>query len=183
MVQHVVNVTATSNSSVNTQDLFLEFGGATTATVKMKRCRVGFGSGQQASGIDNNFLIQILIYTTTTGGSAASLSFSPAAAGSGDQPVTSTSFGNVWTSRNANTSTTLPASLTAKVKNNTTALAIGSGSVQYIDQISPNGRALYEWLARDDDDMIVSKPANFIAVALSSNVASQVFTVTCDFII
>lgn len=188
MVQHIVAVTATSNSSGNTQDLWIEFGGMTAGTVKLKRVRCGFGSGNQNAGIDNNFIVQIYRYTTTTGGSPLTLTFSPAGGQGtgtvGNTPVVGGAFlGNIWTARNPNVGTATPAGLSAKVKNGTTALALGTTTVQAVDEIAPNGRALYEWLARDDDDMIISQSAGFIGIVLQSQTASQVFTITTDWII
>lgn len=177
----VAGVTATSNSTANTQDLFLEIGGTTVATLKVKRVRVGFGSGTQSAGIDNSFLIQFYRYDTSTAGAPSSLTYSPDGAGSSTS-TSGLSAGSFWTSRNPNYGTTVPAGLTCKVKNGSTALVIGTTDVQIVDQIAPNGRALYEWLARDDDDMILTIPAAYFAVALTSNIVSQVFTVTVDFI-
>lgn len=188
MVQHIAGVTATSNSSANTQDLFLEITSPTAGTVKVKRVRCGFGSGAQSAGVDNNFLIWLYRYNTTTAGSPTALNFSPGGTftlgSAGNNPVSAGGVaGSIWTARNANTAVTVPAGMAVKVKNGTTGLVIGTTNVQIVDEISPNGRALYEWLARDDDDMIVTQPADCFGIALSSNVASQVFTITCDFIV
>jgi hypothetical protein len=176
MAQFTVGLTATSNSSINTQDLWIEIGGTTAATLKVKRVRAGYGSGLQSAGIDNSFLVQFYTYNTTTGGAPTTLTLPTS-----NSSVNSAS-GNLFATRNANYGTTVPAGLTVKVKNATTPLVLGTTSVQLQDQISPNGRALYEWLARDDDDMIVTTPAHFFAVALAAATASQVFTMTVDFI-
>jgi hypothetical protein len=190
LVQHIVGVTATSNSSAKTYDTFIEFGGATGVAVKMKRMRVGYGGGQESAGVDNNFMIQVQRYTTTSTTTPLSLNFSPLGTytqgSAGNNPtVSGTEAGSIWTVRNAalSGSVTAPTSLTCKVKNAATAFSLGTTTLQLVDEISPNGRALYEWLARDDDDMIVSQVAGYIAVGLYSQTASQVFTVTCDFII
>jgi hypothetical protein len=165
MVQYVVGCTATSNSSANTQDAWIELQAPSGMMIKIKRVRVGFGSGTQSAGVDNHFLLQFYRYTTSN-------STVNAAAGS---LFTQRSPGNAKASQLT----------TVKVKNGTTAFTLGTGTVQLVDQISINGRALYEWLARDDDDMIFTTgaaAAECFAIAITSNVASQVFTATIDWI-
>ena len=156
MAQYTSNVSATSNTTINTADVFLELKAPANVTIKIKRVRVGFSDGTATVGVDNYFMVKLYRWDTTTGGS--STTFTPI-------------------QRNAN----LPAAVaTCKVKTTTTALALGTTNVTIVDQISVNGRALYEWLARDDDDMIVVKPASLFAVVLQSGVVSQKFTVSVD---
>lgn len=178
MVQYVVGVTATSNSVANTQDVFIELACATSQVIKIKRVRVGFGSGTQTAGVDNSFLVQFYRYTTTSTTTPTTLAYPASVSTSG------LSAGNFWTARSpANALTSHVTS--AKVKNGATAYTLGTGSIQLVDQIAPNGRALYEWLARDDDDMIFTvgaAAAECFAVAITSPVASQVFTMTLDYI-
>jgi hypothetical protein len=159
MPQYVANVQATSNSSANTEDVFIELKAPANVTFKVKRVRAGFSDGTDTAGIDNHFRIKLARWDTTTAGSATT--FTPIA-------------------RNQNA----PASIltSAKIKNGTTALALGTGTVTIVDLISVNGRALYEWLARDEDDYIVVKPAGCFAVVLQSSVVSQKFTVSCDWV-
>jgi hypothetical protein len=159
MAQYVANVQATSNTSINTEDTFIELKAPASVTIKVKRVRVGFSDGTATAGVDNHFRVKLARWDTTTGGSATT--FTPIA-------------------RNANA----PASIltSAKIKNGTTALALGTTNVTIVDLISVNGRALYEWLARDDDDMIVVKAAGLFAVVIQSAVASQLFTATCDWV-
>lgn len=156
--QYTANVQATSNTSTNTDDVFIELNSTSGLIIKVKRVRVGYSDGTATAGVDNHFRIKLMRWDTTTGGS-------------------STSFTAI--KRNANQGA---ASTTVKIKNGTTALALGTTNVETLDIISPNGRALYEWLARDDDDMIVVKPASFFAVVIASAVVSQKFTVTVDWI-
>ncbi|HSW92017.1 MAG TPA: hypothetical protein VLG09_05210 [Candidatus Saccharimonadales bacterium] len=158
MAQYTINVQATSNTVVNTEDVFIELKAPASVIFKVKRVRVGFSDGTDTAGVDNHFRIKLARWDTTTGGSA----------------TTGTAI-----IRNAN----LPAAVTTlKVKTTTTALALGTTNVTVIDLISVNGRALYEWLARDDDDMIIVKPASCFAVVLQSSVVSQKFTVTVDWV-
>lgn len=160
MAQYTTNVSATSNSSTNTADVFVELKAPSAITIKVKRVRVGFSDGTATAGVDNYFMVKLYRWDTTTGGSSTAFTPIP---------------------RNANSPiSVLPASGSCKVKTTTTALALGTTNVTIVDQVSVNGRALYEWLARDDDDMIVVKPASLFAVVLASGVVSQKFTVTVD---
>lgn len=155
MAQYTTNVQATSNATINTADVFVELKAPTGVTIKIKRVRAGFSDGTATAGVDNHFVVKLYRWDTTTAGTGA---FTPVP-------------------RNGNA----PAAVaTAKVKQTTTAMALGTTNVTIVDQISPNGRALYEWLARDDDDMIVVKPASLFAVVIASAVASQKFTVSVD---
>lgn len=158
MAQYKTNVQATSNTSINTEDLFTEIKGATGTLCKIKRVRVGFSDGTATAGVDNHFRVKLVRYDTTTAGTTSA--FTPVAVNANGPAATST----------------------VKNKSGTTACALGTTNVVVIDLISINGRALYEWLARDDDDMIVIKPAACFCVAIQSAVASQLFTVTCDFV-
>ena len=159
MAQYTSNVQATSNSSTNTEDLFLELKSSSSTTYfTVKRVRVGFSDGTDTAGVDNHFRIKLVRYDTTTGGTTAS--FTPVARDANKQAAVTT----------------------CKIKSGTTACALGTTNVTVVDLISVNGRALYEWLARDDDDMIVVKPGSLFCVALQSSVVSQKFTVSVDHI-
>lgn len=160
MAQYTTVVQATSNSTINTEDLFLELKAAASTIIAIKRVRVGFSDGTDTTGQDNHFRIKLVRYTTTTGG-------------------TTTTPAVDRTPRNANLATATAAS---KGKSGTTACALGTGSVTIVDLVSPNGRALYEWLARDEHDMIITTVAGCFCVAIQSAVASQKFTVTVDHI-
>lgn len=159
MGQYTTNVQATSNSTINTEDLYVEMGGQTGKTVKIKRVRVGYGDGTQTAGVDNHFRIKLVRYDTTTAGTTTTYTPVP---------------------RDANRQAANASGTTVKIKSGTTACALGTTNVTIVDLISVNGRALYEWLARDDDDMIVIKPASFFCVAIQSAVVSQLFTVSVD---
>lgn len=156
MAQYSIVAIATSNTSVNTDDGFIEIDSPATITIKIKRVRIGLGDGTIIAGVDNHFRIKLMRWTTGSG-----------SAGTAFTPV----------KRNG---TSVAAVSTVKIKNGTTAFALGT-TTEIVDQIAPNGRALYEWIARDDDDMIVTKPGEYFAVVISSPIASQTFTVSCDF--
>jgi hypothetical protein len=158
MGQYTTVVQATSNSTINTEDLFLELKAAAATTIKIKRVRVGFSDGTATIGVDNHFRVRLYRYTTSTAGTTAT-------------PLVDR------VSRNVNESA---AAATAKGKSGATACVIGTTAITTSDVISVNGRALYEWLARDDDDMIETLVAGCFCVAIQSGVASQLFTVTVD---
>lgn len=175
MPQYVAGVTATSNSTVSTQDLFLELTAHSSATIQIKRVRVGYGSGNQTTlPTGSNFLVQLYRYTTTTAGSSTSLSYGASNSTAGGVS------GNFWTARSAVSIASTLATL--KVKTGTTACVIGTGSVQLVDQISVYGLALWEWLARDNEDFYETAVNNCFAVAITAPVVSQVFTVTIDWL-
>jgi hypothetical protein len=158
MPQYTAWVNATSNSSAGTQDLFIEVKAASANCINMKRIRVALGSGAETVGQDGNFLIQLYRYNTTTAGTTASFTPVPrdgnrAAAGS-----------------------------TCKTKSGTTACVIGTTSVTQLEQIVVNGRAIFEWLARDDEDMWVTLAGDLFCIAVTCSVASQKFSVSCDWV-
>jgi hypothetical protein len=159
MAQYTANVQATSNTSANTEDVFIELDTPANVSVKIKRVRVGYSDGTATAGVDNHFRVKLVRWDTTTGGS--STAFTPV-------------------KRNANATASILT--TCKIKTTTTALALGTGNIIVVDLIAPNGRALYEWLARDDDDMIVTTPGGCFAVVIQSSVVSQKFTVSCDWV-
>lgn len=158
MAQYVTNVQATSNSTINTEDLFLELKAPTGVTIKIKRVRVGFSDGTDTAGVDNYFRIKTVRYDTTTAGTT----------------------GTPGVDRVAKNANMPAATATSKGKSTTTACVLGTTNVSVVDLISVNGRALYEFVARDEDDYIVVKPASCFCVALQSGVVSQKFTVTVE---
>jgi hypothetical protein len=158
MGQYLVNVQATSNSTINTEDTFIEIKAAASVIFKVKRVRVGFGDGTQTAGVDNHFRIKFARWDTKTGGTTATPTI---------------------IAKNANLAA---ASASAKTKSGTTACALGTTNVQTVDLISVNGRALYEFLARDEEDYIVVKPASCFGIVLQSSVVSQLFTATVEWV-
>lgn len=157
MAQYSIVCVATSNTVVNTDDGFVELKAPNTITIKIKRVRIGWGDGTATAGVDNYFRVKIMRWTT--GSVTAGTSFTPV-------------------KRNA---TSVAAVSTSKIKATTTAFALGT-TTEILDQMSVNGRAIIEWIARDDDDMIVTKPGEYFAVVISSGVVSQAFTITVDFL-
>src|SRR4029077_17895832 len=71
MGQFKTMVQATSNTSINTEDLFLELKAPASVTIKIKRVRVGFSDGTATAGVDNHFRVKLVRYTTSTAGTTA----------------------------------------------------------------------------------------------------------------
>jgi hypothetical protein len=157
VAQYSIVCVATSNTVVNTDDGFVEIDAPATICIKIKRVRIGWGDGTATAGVDNMFRVKLMRWTT--GSVTAGSAFTPE-------------------KRNG---TSVAAVSTAKIKATTTAFALGT-TTEIVDQIPINGRAIYEWIARDDDDMIVTKPGEYFAVVISSAVVSQAFTITVDFL-
>lgn len=174
MPQYVAGVTATTNSTTGTADVFMELKATSSVTIQLKRVRVSFGSSNQSAGPTSYALAQIYRYTTTSTTTPTTLTFPASTSAAG------ASSGSFWTSRSAVAVNSTLASL--KVKNGTTAYTLGTGSVQLVDQFPVYGLMMWEWLARDNEDYIESGVNNCIAIALSAQAVSQVYSVLCDWV-
>lgn len=158
MAEYNLTVNATSNGTINTDDVFVELGAASGVQIRIKRIRVGYGDGTQTVGLDNHFKVKLYRWDVTTAGSS--------------------SAGTI-VKKNPNTPT---AGTGAKVKNGATALALGGTNVEILDTFCPNARAIIEWIARDEDDYWWSKAgtAAFFGIVIASAVISQKFQVTVE---
>jgi hypothetical protein len=152
----------------------------------IKRVRVSLGSGTgDIAGVDNAYLVQYYRYGTTTAGSPTALTLAGATYNTtaGNISASGAATGNIFMTRNPGLPQTVPTGLTVKAKAATTACVIGTTTVQILDQTIVNGRAIFEWVARDPDDMWQTTAAGYFAVAITSPVVSQVFNVSVDFVI
>jgi hypothetical protein len=158
MAEYSLTMNATSNTSINTDDVFVELGAASGNQFKVKRVRVGYGDGSQTVGLDNHFKVKLYRWDVTTGGSSSA---------------------GVIVKKNPLSPTAVTA---AKIKTTTTALALGGTNVEILDNVNPNNRAIFEWIARDEDDYWWSKAgtAAFFAVVIASAVTAQKFQVTVE---
>ncbi len=157
MARKTVTVSATSNSTLNTEDTFVELALSGTA-IKIKSVRVRLGDGEDTAGVDNDFRVRLV--RKTAGG----------ATGTGGTEV-----------RKQQAATA--AVVVATVKNGTSAFTTATlGDI--IDAIIKNGRETFEWIAKDEEDAIITHPTtasgNLFAVLIKSAVASQVFQVTVE---
>lgn len=157
MGEYAVTVNATSNSSTNTADTFVELSGV---ILGIKRIRARLGDGTATAGVDNDWLLSIVRKTaggaTGTGGTAVRMNKMGAAAGA-----------------------------TVTVKNGTSAFTTATID-QTIDTAVVNGRAIFEWVARDEDDIyrnhITLGSGGMLGVTIASPVASQKFQVTVYYV-
>ena len=157
MARHIVTVNATSNTTINTEDTFVELTLA-GQTVKVKAIRVRLGDGTATAGVDNDYRVRVV--RKTAGGAT----------------------GTAGTEVRKQQSDRL-AGIVALVKNGTTAFTTATlGDI--IDQVVKNGRETYEWIAKDEQDAIHSHSTltsgGIVAILVQSAVVSQKFQVTVE---
>lgn len=153
MAQYTVNVAATSNGTVNTDDIFIELDAAASTTCLLKRVRV---SSHAIAPADNEIQIRVTRNSAATGGS-----------GSAFTPL----------KRRQNS----PASTTAAlIKNGATGLATGA-LTDTVLRSAVNQRGVWEWIARDKDDYIECVAGEFIEIVIQCSAISQLISVECDF--
>lgn len=152
MAEYIARVQATSNTSANTEDEFIELRGAASTGFLLKRVRISVNTQNS----DVNVTARIISLASGTGGSGTS--FTPLK----KRP-------------------TAPAATTVcTVKNGTTALALG-GTPVTIEQVNMNGRAIWEWIPRGNEEYIDSGSAGIITIAIKCSTASIILDVTTEF--
>ena len=151
MGHYSVTVQATSNSVANTEDEFIELKAAASTSLFLKRVRISCAT--QGSDVDITARIMSL-----SGSSAA---------GSASTPVKKRQLAPAATSA-------------AKVKATTTAMALGAGA-STIDQFDLNGRAIFEWIPRGNEEFIESASGGYLAIGIKVSSASIVLDVTVEF--
>lgn len=152
MAQYICTVQATSNSSANTEDTFMDLEAPASFAFKVKRIRVSHNTPAS----DANTRIKI---------------FRKTAIGAG-------SIGGTEIKKNPLSATP---QVIATVKNGTSTYAVGT-TTDLIDEVQVNARGIWEWVARDDDDMIVPVAGDFIGVNILCSSASIVIKVTMEWI-
>lgn len=151
MAQYRVTVNATSNSTINTEDTWIEILPPSNVAILLKRIRISFP------------------HTTVSDVPARVRITRSSAAG-----ATGTTGTAVKTRPSA------PASVsTVNIKNGTTAFTVGTVVDVVLDSVV-NTRGVFEWVARDETDFIVSGVAQRLNVLLRVNLASMVCNVECD---
>lgn len=150
MAQYYTTVNATSNATANTEDTFIELLPPSGVALILKRIRISL-SGTPA---DNATRIRVKRVSaagaTGTGGTIAK-----------KRP-------------------TAPAAVsTSTVKNGTTAFTVGT-LVDTVLDASTNQRGIYEWVARDEDDYIVSNANQRVSVTIASSAVSIVHGVEAE---
>ena len=158
MARHIVDINATSNTSIDTEDTFVELASSGFA-IKIKRVTVRLGGGALATaGVDNDFEVRLVRKTGAGTGGVAGVEVRKQQAS--QAPV-----------------------VVSTVKNGTTAFSTATLG-DLIEDVIKNGRETYEWIAKDEEDAIITHPTtasgNIVAVIISSAVVSQRFQVTVE---
>ena len=154
MAQYTVMVNATSNTTTNTEDTWIELLPPANVSILLKRIRVSF---PHSTTLDQPARIRVTRSSAAgaTGTAATFVKRRPAA----------------------------PAAVTAgNVKNGTNAFSVGTVVDVLLDS-AVNTRGVFEWVARDEDDYMLSGVNQRINVLLRilGATVSVVCNVECDF--
>lgn len=154
-IEYVCTVNATSNSTLNTEDTFIEISGV---VVKIKRVTVRLGNPTTLATAGNDGDTKIRLVRKTAGG----------ATGTGGTIVRMNQMGRT-------------SGATVNVKNGTSAFTTATlGDIIKTEFV--NGRATWEWVARDEDNKIITHPTlasgGMFAVLIMASAASLLYEVT-----
>lgn len=151
MGQYIAFCRATSNSTANTEDTFLDLAAPSGQAFELKRIRVTCATAAS----DTNIRVKIARKSAIGAGSTAATEVKK-------NPLD-------------------PAPLVvATMKNTTSTYAAGTITDTIDDAINFNARGMYEWVARDDQDMIVSASAGIIGVNIFVSAVSILVNVTME---
>jgi hypothetical protein len=151
MAQYTAVVNATSNGTINTEDTFIELFPPSGVSILLKRVRISFPH-TTVSDVPNEIRV--------TRASAAG------ATGTAFTPVERRPSG--------------PASVTTcNVKNGTAAFSVGT-VVDTVIRGTVNSRGVFEWVARDERDIIESGVNQRMAITCKVNLVSMILDVECD---
>jgi hypothetical protein len=156
LAQYRVTVNATSNATApsggGTEDTWIEMFPPANVAILLKRIRISF---------PHTAVSDVPARVRITRSSAAG--------------ATGTSYTPVKTRPAAPASVT-----TVNIKNGTTAFSVGTVVDVVLDSVV-NTRGIFEWVARDETDFIVSGVNQRLNVLLRTNLASMVCNVECDY--
>jgi len=152
MAEYSVTVNASSNGTINTEDSFVELS-STASMLKIKRVRARFGDGT-ATEVDHQFRIRLT---------------RKSAAGTGGVAGTKVKIDIMGPA----------AAATCNIKTGTTNFTVGT-VVDTVDQIVQNTRGIYEFIPRDEDEIITcdGTATTIFCVLLQSSVATEKYQVT-----
>jgi len=151
MAQYTVALNATANSTINTEDTWIELLPPANVSILLKRVRVSFPH-TTVSDVPARVRVTRASAAGATGTTGTIVKRRPAA----------------------------PASVsTATVKNGTNAFSVGT-VVDVLLDTTVNTRGIFEWVSRDEDDYILSGVNQRLAILLRVNLASMVCNVECD---
>jgi hypothetical protein len=153
MAQYIGFVEATSNSTLNTEDTFFEIDLPAGQIAKIKRVRVSFNTAAQ----DGICRILMCRKSATGAGTTAALTEVK------KDPLS-------------------PAALAVgTIKSTTNTWAAGT-KTDTVDDVAVNTRGIFEWVARDDQDYIVTDSGGIFGVNLFVSIASIKCKVTVEWI-
>lgn len=145
MGQYLTTLSATTNSSGGTEDSFIDITPNTSRIVRIVRITVTVNTASD----DSRYNLKVIRKSAQGSGSVAGTIVKK-------DPVMSAT-----------------ATSTTQVKNGTSTFAAGT-AVDLIMSPNFNGRAGYEWVARDEQDMIVSNVAQIVGLNIICDQASKV---------
>jgi hypothetical protein len=151
--EFTMNVAATSNSSANTDDVFLLIKAAAGLTILLKRIRVSFPATTPA---DWEALVKV---QRASGTGAGTTLVGTALKRRQSGPASGSSFGTKSTTNSFATGTVVDTPISSAV----------------------NTRSVFEWIARDEYDYIESPiAASYIAIVVQVSTASYLVNCECD---
>jgi len=159
MSRHIVTVQAITNGTINTEDTFVELLlSGSQIKIKAVRARLGGGAVLDTAGVDNDYGIRLVRKTAAGTGGAA---------------------GTEVRKQQAVPAGTIVSTVKNAAVNFTTATL---GDI--VDKIVKNGRETFEWIAKDEEDAImthsVTGSGGIFAVLIESGVVSQPCQVTVE---
>jgi hypothetical protein len=146
-------VQATSNASANTEDEFIELTAASGLSAFLKRVRISCNSP------NSDVAITARVCILSAGGSGY------------------TTGSAVKKRQNAPTAAVFT---TIRVKNGTSAFSLGTVS-STLHQDNVNGRAIWEWIPRGNEEYVDSGVAGIIAIIIKVSSASIILNVNVEF--
>lgn len=138
-------VRATSNSSANTEDTFIDIDAAANQVVKLVRVRVSC----QTAALDNQYRVKICRKSASGAGTTAA-----------------------GTEVCLDGTHTAAAQAATTIKSGTNTFAAGTITDTIDDAIQFNSRGVFEWVARDENEKIKSAAGGIIGINIFNSAAS-----------
>ncbi len=151
MAEFTVEVQATSNTSANTEDEFIEISGAASTGFFLKRVEISCNTPNSDVDITGRIVKLSAVGASASAGTSVQ-----------KRPTSPT------------------ATSTVKVKNSTNAFYLGSVTSTFW-QTNVNGRAVWAWIPRGNEEYIDSGSAGIIAVVAKVSSASIVLNVNAEY--
>lgn len=150
MSVYTIKVNATTNGTIDTKDAFVDLDAPASQAFKLTRYKISV----RTPASDARLIVQVLRKSAIGAGSVAGTEVRK-------DPLA-------------------PAPLVvATIKSGATNYAVGT-IVDTLDEFSMNGRAIYEWVPRSDDEMITSASGDIIGINIECDTASILVDVTVE---